>query len=182
MEDLFFNGWEGVFRVLIVGTGAYFGIIIILRVSGSRTLSQLNAFDFIVTVALGSTLATIILNKDVPLLNGLAAFGILIFLQFVVGSISVRSKVFRKMIKTEPSLLFFKGSFLQSRMEQHRIAEEEILQTLRSEGIAGTDEVDVIVLESNGKFSVIKKSEEKESSVLRNVSLPEKDFVKKPAA
>jgi uncharacterized membrane protein YcaP (DUF421 family) len=69
---------------------AYVVLVVFLRLSGLRTLSKLNAFDLVVTVALGSTLATVLLTKDVALADGALAFALLIALQFVVTWSSVR--------------------------------------------------------------------------------------------
>ena len=73
---MFFNGWIGLARVILVGAFAYFGLIILLRISGKRTLSKMNVFDLIVTVALGSTLATVLLSKDIALAEGITAFAL----------------------------------------------------------------------------------------------------------
>ncbi|WP_366970658.1 hypothetical protein [Rhodocytophaga aerolata] len=70
MDKLFFDTWESMQRTFIVGICAYLSMIILLRISGKRTLTKMNAFDFIVTVALGSTLATLLLSKDVALPTG----------------------------------------------------------------------------------------------------------------
>jgi uncharacterized membrane protein YcaP (DUF421 family) len=56
---MWFDSWSDLGRVLGVGTAAYLSLVVVLRVSGKRTLAKLNAFDFVVTVALGSTLATL---------------------------------------------------------------------------------------------------------------------------
>jgi beta-lactamase regulating signal transducer with metallopeptidase domain len=73
-EQMFFAGAPGVWRTLLVGLCAYVLLILVLRTTGKRTLSKMNAFDLIVTVALGSTLATVILSKDVALAEGVTAF------------------------------------------------------------------------------------------------------------
>ena len=52
MSAALFDGWEGVARVLVVGTIAYVALVVLLRVTGKRTLSKMNAFDLVVTVAL----------------------------------------------------------------------------------------------------------------------------------
>ncbi len=57
-------------RTLITGVLAYILIVLVLRLTGKRTLSKWNAFDFIVTVALGSALANVILSRDVSLAQG----------------------------------------------------------------------------------------------------------------
>ena len=62
-----FFGWLGLLRVLVVGSCAYLALIVLLRISGKRTLAKLNASDFVITVAIGSTLATVLLSSTVAL-------------------------------------------------------------------------------------------------------------------
>jgi len=87
-----------------VGICAYAALVLMLRVSGKRTLSKMNAFDFVVTIALGSTLASLLLSKDVPLAEGLLALGLLISLQWVVAWMAIRFTGWRMLIKSEPRL------------------------------------------------------------------------------
>lgn len=68
-----------------MGVLAYVALVVLLRVSGKRTLSKMNAFDLVVTVALGSTLATVLMAKDVALAEGVFAFALLIGLQLFVS-------------------------------------------------------------------------------------------------
>lgn len=155
---MFFNSWEAIWRILIVGLLSYSALVLLLRVSGKRTLSKMNAFDLVVTVALGSILATILLNKKVALLEGISAFFILIFLQYLVAWLSVRSNGFKKMIKSNPQLLFYKGQYLNEKITRERILEDEILQAARSSGIHSMEDVEAVVLETDGSMSVIKKT------------------------
>ncbi|KUJ86587.1 MAG: hypothetical protein XD36_2964 [Halomonas sp. 54_146] len=91
MGMYFFNGWGSLLRVIVVGVLAYAALVFFLRISGNRTLSKMNAFDLIVTVALGSTLATVLLSKDVALAEGAVAMALLISLQFIITWFSVRT-------------------------------------------------------------------------------------------
>ena len=84
-------------------------VLLLLRVSGKRTLTKMNAFDLVVTVALGSTLATVLLTKSVALAEGLTAFVLLIFLQFVLTWLFVRSQAASRLVKSEPTLLVYQG-------------------------------------------------------------------------
>jgi hypothetical protein len=88
---MLFDSWAGLGRVLLVGTLAYAALVLLLRVSGKRTLTKLNAFDLVVTVALGSTLATVLLSKSVALAEGVLALALLIGLQYAIAWLSVRS-------------------------------------------------------------------------------------------
>ena len=102
---MFFRGWPGLLRTLVVGVLAYSALVLVLRVSGKRTLSKMNAFDFVVTVALGSTLATVLLSKGVALAEGVAAFALLVGMQFVITWASVRSGAVSRLVKSEPQML-----------------------------------------------------------------------------
>lgn len=152
---MIFDSWQGILRVLILGSCAYFGLVLMLRISGKRTLSKMNSFDLVVTIALGSTLASIILSKSVALAEGLTAFALLIGLQFGVARLSCRSRAFNRIIKNEPALLVLRGQLLADAMRKERVTEEEILQAIRNQSVASLSEVEALVLETDGSMSVI---------------------------
>lgn len=152
---MFFDSWTGIGRVLLIGLLAYTAMVLLLRVSGKRTLSKMNAFDLVVTVALGSTLATVLLSKDVALAEGVAAFALLILLQFAVTWSSVRSKALRRAVKSEPALLFFDGRFLSAALRRERVTQDEAEAAVRQHGHASMQQVAAVVLETDGSLSVV---------------------------
>ncbi len=152
---MFFDSWAGLGRVLVVGSLAYIALVIVLRVSGKRTLTKLNAFDLVVTVALGSTLATVLLSKDVALAEGVLALALLTFLQFVITWLSVRIPWFQALVKSEPTLIVHEGRFLDGALRAQRITREEVLAALRTNGIAGLEGVSAVVLETDGSLSAL---------------------------
>ena len=166
---MLFDSWAGLGRVALVGALAYVGLIIFLRISGKRTLTKLNAFDLVVTVALGSTLATVLLSKDVPLAEGLLALALLIFFQFIIAWASVRYPWFKRVIKSEPTLLFRRGNFLESALLSQRVTHDEVRAVLRSEGLAETADVDAVILETDGSFSVLQSVPDEHASSLKDV-------------
>jgi uncharacterized membrane protein YcaP (DUF421 family) len=168
---MFFDSWENIARTVVTAILAYASLIIILRLSGKRTLAKMNAFDLVVTVALGSTLATVILSKDVALTEGIAALALLILLQFVVTWLSVRSGAIRRIVRGEPTLLLYRGEFLRTAMRSQRVTESEIQQAIRSQGIADAS-TQVVVLETDGSFSVLPAAEHAEKPALEDFSCP----------
>lgn len=157
MTHMFFTGWDSLLRTLVVGVASYAMLVIFLRVSGKRTLSKLNAFDFVVTVALGSTLASGLLTKDVSLADTVAAFGVLIALQFLVTWSSVRLGWVRNVVTGEPHLLARRGELRREVLRSTRIAESEIHAALRSAGVGALEETEAVVLETDGSISVVRK-------------------------
>ncbi|MDQ6785865.1 MAG: DUF421 domain-containing protein [Acidobacteriota bacterium] len=167
---MFFDGWYAILRILITGVLAYAALVVWLRVSGKRTLSKWNAFDFVVTIALGSTLASVIMSKDTVLAEGIAAFVLLIGLQFIITWLSVRFDWVKNTIKGEPTLLLDKGEFLRNAMKSQRVTESEIRAAIRSKGTAAVEEIEAVVLETDGSFSVIKKSKTDSRTALSDVA------------
>lgn len=155
---MFFDNWSGVVRVLVTGTAAYVVLVAFVRISGKRTLAKMNAFDLVVTVALGSTLATILLSKDVALLEGLAALALLILLQFLVAWTSVRWPGFEAAVKSSPTTLVRDGILLRDEMCQQRVSEEEVRAALRGAGLTAPEQASAVVLESDGTFSVVPRT------------------------
>ncbi|MDP8916611.1 MAG: DUF421 domain-containing protein [Pseudomonadota bacterium] len=142
-------------RTVLVSVMAYTALVLFLRISGKRTLSKLNAFDFVVTVALGSTLATILLSKNVALAEGLTALAMLIGLQYAVTWTAVRSSTFSGLIRSEPTLLARDGRLLESAMHRQRITEGEIMSAVRDRGAQRLEEVEAVFLESDGSITAL---------------------------
>lgn len=159
MESLLFDGWSGVARTLVVGTLAYVVMVFMLRISGKRTLSKMNAFDLIVTVALGSTLANVLLDSDVALAEGATAFALLIGLQYLVTWSSVRTRWVKRFVTGEPELVAYRGRLLPDAMLRTRVTEDEVRAALRSAGKAAFADVEAVVLETDGAFSVVGKGD-----------------------
>lgn len=169
---MFFDSWSDLLRVLVVGTAAYACLVLTLRLSGKRTLAKLNAFDLVVTVALGSTLATVLLSSDVSLAEGAVGIVVLIVLQLVVAWSSTRWPSVRRLAKSEPTLLVRDGEMLTDRLVSHRITAGEVRQALRSSGIGGLDAVAAVVLETDGTISVIPHGDMASGNALADVDVP----------
>lgn len=114
--------WISLVEVLAAGFLAYVWVILILRLYGKRTLAKLNAFNFIVTVALGSLLATVMLNRNVTILQGAAAFALLATLQWLVATLTIRMDWAINAVRSSPHLLLHRGRMLEEAMKAERIA------------------------------------------------------------
>lgn len=165
---MFFEDLYGLLRVATISLLAYPALIIILRVAGKRSLAKLNAFDLVVTVALGSTLATVLLSKNVKLAEGILAFSMLAGLQWTVARLSISSPWFRGLIRAEPRLLFHNGEYLHSAMAQERVTTDEVDAAVRNAGHGRLDAVAAVVLETDGSMSVI-ANKDHELTALRSV-------------
>ncbi|MEL7421044.1 MAG: YetF domain-containing protein [Cyanobacteria bacterium J06629_2] len=156
-------------NTIVLGTVAYIAIILMLRLSGKRTLSKWNSFDFVVTIAFGSILSSILLSTKDSFGTGILAFALLVLFQYVLTWISARSSLIQKIVKAEPTLLVYKGEYRESVMKQERVAEGEVLAALRTNGVGAIEDADAVVLETDGSFSVITNLNHNTASALKDV-------------
>jgi uncharacterized membrane protein YcaP (DUF421 family) len=155
MQQIFFSGWEPVVRTLIGTTATYLILVLLLRVTGPRTLAKWYAFDLIVTVALGSVFANGVVSKDTTIAQATAAFLILIALQFSIAWLVSHWQRLRPVVNPRPMLLLLRGEFQRDAMRRQRVAEADVRAALRGHGHAGLDGAMAVVLEPDGTFSVI---------------------------
>lgn len=157
MEKIFFDSWTSIIRSSVITILAYIFLVVCLRVSGKRTLSKMNAFDFVITIALGSCLATVALDKKITLSDGCLVFFLLIFLQYVLTWLSVRYPRLRGVVTHSPTLLVYRGQVLQHALKKERVNIEELYMAARTKGISNLKEIDAIVMETTGSLTVISK-------------------------
>lgn len=167
---MFFDSAQGLLRVLLISVLAYAMLVLVLRLSGKRSLAKLNAFDLVVTVALGSTLATVLLSKDIAFAEGALAFVMLAGLQWLVSRASVQWRWFRRLVRAEPRLLLENGELRRDAMAQERLTEDEIDEAIRKSGIGRIENVAAVVLETDGSLSVIASDDKGAPTVLRSVA------------
>lgn len=167
---MIFDGWDNLGRILGIGTLAYAVLIVLLRISGNRTLSKMNSFDFVITIALGSTFSSILISQNVTLAQGVTAMALLVGFQFLITWLSVRLPYVSKAVKTEPTLLLRDGKFLPEALARVRVTEDEIRSAIRKHGQGGLEQVEAVIMETDGTLSVIGKSSGGTLSALRHVA------------
>lgn len=152
---IFYDGADQLVRVLITVVILYAATVAMIRISGKRSTSQMNNFDWIVTVAIGSMIASPILLDDVTIVESLVAIGMMFLLQWIVTKLIVRSRLAARVFKAKPTLLLYRGEFDREAMKRERVSESEIIGAIREHGFRDHNEIDAVVLESDAKLSVI---------------------------
>lgn len=161
MEDILVEDWAGVGKVAACTAVSFLVLFVFIRITGKRTLASLSAFDFVVIIALGSTLAEMML-AEIPLLNGAMALIVILAFQFGLAWAASKSKKIEDVVNAKPTLLYIDGAFLDEAMLREKVTVDEIYSEVRSAGIYDMAEIKAIVLELNGHVSVVKKSDKPE--------------------
>jgi len=158
---MFFDSLTALLRVVVISTLAYGWLVLVLRVAGKRSLAKLNAFDLVVTVAFGSTLASVLLSKNVAFAEGALAFVMLAALQWIVTRLSIAWPPFKNLVRSSPRLLLENGEYRRAAMAAERVTDADINEAIRSQGIGRLEDVGAVILETDGTMSVIARSRKK---------------------
>lgn len=155
MDMLFFDNIEKLGRIALTAVMVYILIVLVTKVSGKRSTSQLNNFDWIVTVMIGSLGASTILLENIPFIEGAASILVLYVLQFLVTKYASISPAFSSVILSEPRIVFYQGQFLPDAMRAERLTRQELECAMRSEGVHSLNDIEAIIFESDAKLTII---------------------------
>ena len=155
--DTWFNSLDRLSSIAIGAVVFYLLIVLMTRLVGKRTTGQMNNFDWLVTVAVGSLAASGILLKDVSIADAALAICIMFALQWLTTWLVLRSPLICRMVKARPRLLLHQGEILKEALRKERISEAEIYTALREQGLANLDDASWVILENNGKMTVIQR-------------------------
>lgn len=169
----FFESWYNVGRTVTLSFIGFAALMILLRVSGKRTLSKLNAFDFVFVVAVGSVFASTIISKDITLVEGIASMATLIGIQVGLAELAMRFSAIERIVNGEPTLLLSRGKFIPRALRKERITEEEVRGAIRAKGVNRVEDVDAVILENDGSLSVAWESKGPGRSSLVDATVPE---------
>ncbi len=150
-----FNDWTPVIRVVFMAFAGYLTLLILLRASGQRTLSQMTSFDLVITVTIGSAFGRVITAREVALVEVLAAFGSLVLLQVLVASLWGRFPRLRGAVTPTPAVLVHEGRIIHRELRRTHLRDADLLAAARKQGLGSLEEVHTIILEGNGQLAVI---------------------------
>ena len=140
--SFFYNGWEPLFRLILVGSLAYLSVMLLLRLRRSSSLAELTLLDFIILIALGTTLARALTAPEVVLSEAVASFVLLALLQYTTGRFQLRSKRISGPAPPMPALLFYQGRFVSEEMHRLRWTEAELRAAVLHHGVTSIQEVE----------------------------------------
>lgn len=170
MVNVWFDGWQAIVRILVVGTLGYGALVVLLRVSGKRTLAQMNSFDFVLTVAVGATFGRVMTARSVSLAEAVTAFALLIGLQYVVTLLQVHSRFVAKAVTAAPTMVAYDGQAIADALRRQRLTEQELLAAVRKHGYGDLAGTAAVIMETDGQLTVLGPQRVGDRSALRPVN------------
>ncbi|SIS48584.1 Protein of unknown function [Zobellia uliginosa] len=160
MEEWFKFSWDAIFAIGLSAVGIYAAVIIMTRICGKRSFSKMSSFDFAMTVAVGSIIATTILSKSVSLVDGIVGI-VAVYLLQMGAALARRNDMVKKMMDNTPLLLMDGAIILEENLRKGRVAKSDLRAKLREANITELSEVKAVVFETTGDISVLHKEHQR---------------------
>jgi len=152
MLDMQMPWWEFIVRAALV----YSALLLMVRISGKRTISQYTPFDLLVVLLLSEAASGSLTGTDGSIPGGLISVATLLALNMGVALIASRSLKVERMLEGSPVLLGRKGRWFESVIKAQRIGNSELESALR-EADCELEDMEYAVLEANGVIAILKK-------------------------
>ncbi|HWC25913.1 MAG TPA: YetF domain-containing protein [Solirubrobacteraceae bacterium] len=141
-------------------TAIYAALLVILRLSGKRTIGQITVFDFILLLVVAEATQQALLGDDFSVTNGVLVILTLVGIERLADLVSIRSTGMKRLLDGRPTIIVDHGRTLDERLERLRITPDEILQQARSsQGVERIEQIKYAVLERNGVISIVPRKE-----------------------
>lgn len=136
----------------------YIVIMAAMRIMGKRQVGDMQPSDLVVSLLISEIAAMPIDNIDRPIVNGIIAVFLLVFLETALACISLKSGKLRRVVNGAPVIIINRGKVNRASLKRLRITTDELLETLRSQGFFDISTVQYAIIEPNGQLSVLEKS------------------------
>jgi uncharacterized membrane protein YcaP (DUF421 family) len=141
---------------VIRAVAIYFGLLLILRGSGKRSLAQVTSFDFVLLLILGEATQQALIGDDFSITTGLLLIASLIGIDMTLSFVKLKSRLLDRWMEGRPVLIVANGEPLQDRMRQERVDLDDILSAAREkQGLERLEQIKYAVLERSGGISII---------------------------
>ena len=145
---------------VISAIGIYLALIIFTRTAGVRSFSKLSGFDFAITVAIGSIIASTVLDQTPSLILAIIALMSLFLIQVIVAKLRRSSSFVRTLVDNKPILLMKGEKMLEDNMAKAKVSRSDLLAKLREANVLKLDQIHAVVMETTGDISVLHYDED----------------------
>lgn len=153
-EKWFTADWPSLLAIILTAAGIYLAVIIFTRMAGKRSFSKMSSFDFAMTVAVGSLIATTVLSADVSLWDGIVGLGAIYLFQIGVALLR-RFEIIKKAVDNSPLLLMDGEEILHKNLKKARVSEDDLRSKLREANVLDLSQVRAVIFETTGDISVM---------------------------
>ena len=153
-----------IFRTTVI----YLVILLLFRIMGKREVGELSVLDLVVSIMIGDIAVLSFEELEKPFIRQTIPMFVLAILQITLAFASLKSVRFRNIMDGKPQIIINQGKIDEKAMRRQRYNFDDLLTQLREQGIIDINEVQFAILETTGRLSMIKKTEDERSETMRH--------------
>jgi uncharacterized membrane protein YcaP (DUF421 family) len=142
-------------NIIFSSVVVYIFIIIMIRITGRRELTQLTIVDMVFILLISNSVQNAMVGSNTSLLGGLAAAASLFVVNFILKRLMFRFSRFRKFVQGEEILLIYNGILNENNLKRSRVTIGELEEAIREHGVSDIKSVNLAVLEMDGSISIL---------------------------
>jgi len=151
----------------------YIFVLIVMRLMGKREIGQLQPFEFAIAIMIADLSTIPMANSGIPITNGIISILGLLLMHILISLLNLKSVKLRGIISGKPSILIYRGKINQQVLKKERFTINELQERLRGEGIFSLNDVEYVILETNGEISVVEKPDKRNTIPMDFNIMPE---------
>jgi uncharacterized membrane protein YcaP (DUF421 family) len=149
-----------VWELILRASAVYFALLLMVRVTGKRSVGQFTPFDMILLILLGSAVQNSLIGDDLSLTGGLILAATLIALNYSVGWITARSPRLHAWVEGRPVLLARDGVVMVERLRSQCLSRADFDEAMRRKGLQDDHEIQSAWLETDGSITLLRRNAE----------------------
>jgi len=146
-----------VLEKILRASAVYFFLLIAMRVTGKRQLGQMSSFDVVVLLMISNIVQNAMIGNDNSVTGGFIGAATILSLNYGIARLVVTRKGIQRLIEGSPTILIHNGRLIEEHLRRELLSREELMASLRRQGILTIDEVHVALLEETGAITAVKK-------------------------
>ncbi len=151
----------------------YIFVLIVMRLMGKREIGQLQPFEFAIAIMIADLSTIPMADSGIPITNGIISILGLLLMHIIISLLNLKSVKLRGIISGKPSILIYRGKINQQVLKKERFTINELQERLRGEGIFSLNDVEYVILETNGEISVVEKPDKRNTIPMDFNIMPE---------
>lgn len=152
--------WTAALMVSLSAVVIYISLVFFTRLAGLRSFSKMSSFDFTITIALGTVVASTIITEDPPLSQAIVGLGMLYLIQMSVAGLRSKLPVIANMVDNKPLLLMDREKIIDENLRKARVTKSDLLSKLREANVTQMNQIKAVVMETTGDISVLHHHDE----------------------
>ena len=158
MNELWIPG-EPIGELLLRATVVYFALLVLVRISGKRTVGQFTPFDLVVVMLISEATQTALVDGERSVTGALIVVATLIALNWLLGFASARSRRIDRLVEGSPVLVARDGRIFEQALARQNVSLGDFREAMRSHGVPRDEEIRFAFLETNGEITVVSREQ-----------------------